>query len=67
MSMSNLSNAPSAPVFAQPYFMPFLAPSVNNTTTPGISQSSASRHKIHDLKANPPNLISSQSKERCVL
>ncbi|KAM3721264.1 Zein-alpha [Dirofilaria immitis] len=63
ISVPNLSNAPSASVFAQPYFIPFISPSVNNTTTPGMSQPHTSKHKIHDLKANPPSLIPFQSKE----
>ncbi|MCP9260065.1 hypothetical protein DINM_003449 [Dirofilaria immitis] len=47
----------------RPYFIPFISPSVNNTTTPGMSQPHTSKHKIHDLKANPPSLIPFQSKE----
>lgn len=66
ISIPNLSNAPSASVFAQPYFIPFISPSVSNAGTPGMSQPHTSKHKIHDLKANPPNLISFQSKERLV-
>ncbi|CAG9537965.1 unnamed protein product, partial [Cercopithifilaria johnstoni] len=63
ISIPNLSNAPSASVFAQPYFIPFISPSVSSTTTPGMSQPHTSKHKIHDLKANPPSLIPFQSKE----
>ncbi|VDK79507.1 unnamed protein product [Litomosoides sigmodontis] len=63
ISIPNLSNVPSASVFAQPYFIPFINPSVSNATTPGMSQPHTSKHKIHDLKANPPNLIPFQSKE----
>ncbi|VDK61596.1 unnamed protein product [Onchocerca ochengi] len=63
ISVPNLSNAPSASVFAQPYFIPFISPSVSNTATPGISQPHTSKHKIHDLKANPPSMIPFQSKE----
>ncbi|KAL3997949.1 hypothetical protein ACH3XW_13030 [Acanthocheilonema viteae] len=63
ISIPNLSNAPSASVFAQPYFIPFMSPSVSNSTTPGMSQPHTSKHKIHDLKANPPSLIPFQSKE----
>uniref|UniRef100_A0A915PYP5 C2H2-type domain-containing protein n=1 Tax=Setaria digitata TaxID=48799 RepID=A0A915PYP5_9BILA len=62
ISMPNLSNAPSASVFAQPYFMPFITP-VSNAATPGMSQSHTAKHKIHDLKTNPPSLIPFQSKE----
>uniref|UniRef100_A0A1I7VV91 C2H2-type domain-containing protein n=1 Tax=Loa loa TaxID=7209 RepID=A0A1I7VV91_LOALO len=56
ISIPNLSNAPSASVFAQPYFIPFISPSVSNTATPGMSQPHTSKHKIHDLKANPPTV-----------
>ncbi|VDN82667.1 unnamed protein product [Brugia pahangi] len=63
ISIPNLSNAPSASVFAQPYFIPFISPSVSNATTSGISQPHTSKHKIHDLKANPPSLIPFASKE----
>uniref|UniRef100_A0A0R3RZL5 C2H2-type domain-containing protein n=1 Tax=Elaeophora elaphi TaxID=1147741 RepID=A0A0R3RZL5_9BILA len=63
ISIPSLSNAPSASVFAQPYFIPFISPSVSNATTPGMSQSHTSKHKIHDLKANPPSLLPFQSKE----
>ncbi|VDN02129.1 unnamed protein product [Thelazia callipaeda] len=62
ISVSNLPSAPSPSVFAQPYFMPFMSPSVSNAITPGLSQPHL-KHKIHDLKANAPNLIASHSKD----